>query len=136
MTGDPVILVNRTSQELQFTADGRTHKLKPGDNYGFSQGHVRLAMAQNPLMGSEEYHSLNFTSLVGVKKTDGEAYPETPIDPIDDDTLLAAMESIERFDRASAGLRPAVRVAPRFPGLRGRIETSMDASVLGVSARA
>lgn len=115
MLGSPVVLVNRTQEKLNFTADSRHYILEPGDNYGFVEGHAQFAVKQNPLMGSEDYYTTEFRSLVGVK---GRA--DCPCDPISDDDLLAAMDSIERFNRADAGLAPTVVVKPRSRMPRGR----------------
>jgi hypothetical protein len=101
MVGEPVVLVNRTPDPLSFVADGRHYTLQPGDNHGFVQGHTRFALAQNPLMGSEDYYTLNYQSKVGVKGSN----PTTPDTLLTDDELLIAMESLERFDRSLAGLR-------------------------------
>jgi hypothetical protein len=113
MQGNPVILVNRTSEPLTFVADSRHYILNPGDNYGFFEGHSRFAMAQNPLMGSEDYYTLEFKSRVGVKG-------ETDCSPISDEELLAAMDEVERFDRSTADLAPVRRVKPRHAPPRGR----------------
>lgn len=100
MIGNPVVLHNRTSKPLEFTADGRHYVLQPGDNHGFLEGHVRFACNQNPLMGSEDYYTLEFTSKVGVKGTP-ELEKQWPCTPIDDETVeLAAME-VERLNRAT-----------------------------------
>jgi len=113
MVGAPIILVNRVGEELKFVADGQHYVLQPGDNYGFVQGHAYFAMAQNPLMGSEDYYTLEFKSFVGVKG-------QTPCDPLSDEELLIGMDCLERFDRGSAGLRPAERVKPRYRMPKGR----------------
>lgn len=97
MTGEPCILVNRTSSPLEFVADSRHYKLLPGDNVGLNTGHAPFAMAQNPLMGSENFHSLEFQSLVGIKGV-------TDCAPIDEDELLVSYDKVERFNREEAGL--------------------------------
>lgn len=112
MLGSPVILVNRTDAPLNFTADSRHYILTPGDNYGFVEGHVQFAVAQNPLMGTEDYLTLEFQSLVGVKQDGKEIYP---CEKLTDDQLLAGMESKERFDRETAGLGAVKFVKPRHP---------------------
>lgn len=109
----PVCLVNRTPEPLQFTADGQHHMLKPGKNYGFFVWQAPFAKAQNPLMGSEDYFSLEFQSLVGVEGED-------PCEMFTEDELLAAMDNVERFDRARDGLRPGVKLANRHSITRGR----------------
>lgn len=118
MVGDPIVLVNRTGSPLPFVADGRHYVLDPGDNYGYVQGHAQFALAQNPLMGSEDYYTLDFKSLVGVKG-------QTDCEPFSDEDLLAAMDSIERFDRSTAGLAPVKRAKPRSAMPRGRSVASM-----------
>lgn len=123
----PICLVNRTPDVLQFTADGQSHRLTPGDNWGFFAWQAPYAKAQNPLMGSEDYYSLNFTSLVGVKGEDD-------CTPIPEEDLLAAMDQVERFDRVRDGLRPANRVPNRFSITRGRGPSSgagQDAMAIG-----
>lgn len=117
MLGSPVVLVNRTQEKLNFTADSRHYILEPGDNYGFVEGHAQFAVKQNPLMGSEDYMTLNFKSLVGVKEPgqDGKEWPDYPCAPLSDEELLAAMESNERFDRDGAGLGNVKFVRPRHP---------------------
>lgn len=115
LVGTPIVLVNRIGEDIQFVADGQHHVLTPGDNYGYVEPHAFYAMKQNPLMGSEDYYTTEFRSLVGVK---GRA--DCPCDPISDDDLLAAMESIERFNRADAGLAPSQVVKPRSRMPRGR----------------
>lgn len=88
MVGEPVVLVNRTKRNLTFIADGRGYTLTPGDNYGYHTGHVRFAKSQNPVMGTEDYFSRTFQSLVGVKGTK------------DDCSLIdeSAITASERFD--------------------------------------
>lgn len=120
MVGDPVILVNRTTEPLPFVADGRHYVLEPGDNYGYVSGHVQFALAQNPLMGSEDYHTLDFQSLVGVKGS-----KEYPSDPIPEEVLIAAMDEVERFSRVDSGLAPVKRVRPRSAMPRGRAVASL-----------
>jgi len=111
--GSPIVLVNRTGEDLKFVADGQHYVLTPGENYGYVQPHAYFAMAQNPLMGSEDYYTLEFQSLVGVKG-------QTPCEPFSDEALLAALDEIERFDRSAADLRPSVRVKPRYRMPKGR----------------
>ena len=103
MVGSPIVLVNRVGEPLNFVADGQHHVLQPGDNHGFVDSQAYFAMAQNPLMGSEDFYTLNFQSLVGVKG-------KTPCEPFSDDELLASYETIERFNREESGLRPGIRV--------------------------
>lgn len=128
MLGSPIVLVNRTDMALKFTADGVHHELQPGDNYGFVDSQAYFAMAQNPVMGSEDYYTLEFKSLVGVKG-------QTDCTPLSDEVLLKGMESIERFDRASADLSPAVAVKPRHrmpQGRSGGVTTGANENVLAV----
>lgn len=130
MQGSPIILVNRTSYPLDFTADSRFYTLAPGENYGYVQGHAQFATAQNPLMGSEDYYSLEFQSLVGIKG-------QTDCAPIPDDVLLAAVESHERFDRKEAGLAPVKFVKPRHRmpvGRSGGVVTQANDNALAVGS--
>ena len=71
IVGDDVILVNRTSKPLTFKADGRDFVLKPGPNFGFNTGHAEFAYKQHPLPGTQNYDSLQFISLIGIKREDG-----------------------------------------------------------------
>lgn len=122
MVGDQVVLVNRTSSRvLEFTADGRHYALKPGDNYGFLEGHVRFARSQNPLMGSEDYHTLNFDSLVGVKG-------RTNCEPISDEDLELSELNVERFDPQSLPRQNRVAIKPRHPRMKGRIDGGAGAN--------
>lgn len=135
-TGNPITLVNRTSEPLQFVCDSRIYRLEPGENQGFLEGHAFYATKQNPLMGSEDYHSLLFKSLVGVK-VGGKASEDFPCDPISDDELIASLDK-ERFDRESAGLPTGVRVKARHQMLNGRISSAADLApggTLAVSSR-
>lgn len=128
MVGSPIVLVNRTGDVLKFTADGQHFELQPGENYGYVEGHAYFAMAQNPLMGSEDYYTLDFQSLVGVKG-------KTDCTPFSDEQLLHAMESIERFDRKASGLRDKVAVKPRHPmpkGRQGGVTTAANENVLAI----
>lgn len=113
LVGNPIILVNRTESLLHFVADGRHYELQPGENAGFLDSHAQFAMSQNPLMGSEDYHTLAFQSLVGVKGI-------TECRPFTDDELLASYEAIDRFDRKGSGMRPAELVRARHPRPKGR----------------
>lgn len=109
----PIVLVNRTSEPLKFTADSQHHILAPGKNYGFFAWQAPFAKAQNPLFGSEDFYSLDYTSLVGVEGEDN-------CDPIPEEELIAAMDKVERFDREANGMRPGVKVANRHSIKRGR----------------
>ena len=111
-----ITLVNRTPEPLQFTADSKHEVLQPGENPGFFAWQAPYAKAQNPLFGSENYHTLEFQSLVGIKGEDD-------CEPIPVDTLIAAMEKVERFDREADGLRPG-RVLPNRHTPRGRAPSS------------
>ncbi len=124
MVGNQICLVNRIGEDLKFVADGQHHVLKPGDNYGFVEPQAYFAMAQNPLMGSEDYYSLEFQSLVGVKGD-----PTKPTTPFSDEELLKAMDSIERFDREASGLRAGARVKARHRPMQGRVAGSLDAAL-------
>lgn len=114
IVGDPIVLVNRTAHPLEFTADGRTYKLTPGDNYGYVRPHAQYAMAQNPLMGTEDFYSLEFESLVGIKG-------ESACDPIADDVLEEVNKTeVERFNRERNGMRSGMKVQPRHRMPTGR----------------
>jgi len=76
IVGDDVILVNRTSKPLTFKADGRDFVLKPGANYGFNSGHAEFAYKQHPLPGTQDYGTLQFVSLVGIMREDGQELTE------------------------------------------------------------
>lgn len=125
MVGNPVCLVNRTSSPVEFVADSRHYVLKPGDNYGFLEGHVRFAMQQNPLMGSEDYYTLEFQSLVGAKDADGKVIEGCPVDAFTDEQLIAALDEIERFNREASGVRMGTKVKPRWAPPRGRAVASL-----------
>lgn len=129
MTGEPVVLVNRTEIPLTFVADSRHYVLQPGDNYGFNRAHAFYAKKQNPLMGSEDYYTLDFTSLVGIKGEDD-------CDPISTAVLEAAnKEEAERFNRERSGLRAAVKVAPRHripTGRTGGITTAANENAFAI----
>ena len=118
MVGTPIVLVNRTGSVLKFVADGQHFELTPGDNYNFVEPHAYFAMAQNPLMGSEDYYTLEFQSLVGVKGD-----PARPTTPFSDEELGVAAATIERFDRSNAGLAP-IKVVKRAP-VRGRGDSNL-----------
>ena len=109
----PAVLVNRTPDPLSFTADSQSHTLQPGENYGFFLWQAPYAKAQNPLFGSEDFYSLEYESLVGIKGIDN-------CEPIPEDALLAAMDKVERFDREANGMRPGVKIANRHSHTRGR----------------
>lgn len=130
LSGSPVVLVNRIGENLSFVADGQHHILTPGDNYGFVEAHAFYAMKQNPLMGSEDYYTTEFKSLVGVK---GRA--DCPCDPISDEELLASYDAIERFNRADANLAPAQVVKPRHrmpKGRTGEVTTAMSGNTMAI----
>ena len=135
MTGNPIVLVNRTTSNLKFVADSKHYELKPGPNYGFLEAHARFAQAQNPLPGSEIYHSLDFTSLIGVKDVEGNEISDCS--PISDEAILEAEERSlgERFDREASGLSRAMKVKNRHPRMTGRMTTSADQTVLAVGGQ-
>lgn len=118
MVGSPIVLVNRIGEPLYFTADGQHFKLEPGENYGFVEPHAKFAMAQNPLMGSEDYNTLEFESLVGVKG-------QTPCEPFSDKDLKKAAEAVDRFNREQSGLRPGVKVQSKYRVPKGRMGGDM-----------
>jgi hypothetical protein len=98
-SGNPVVLVNRTSEVLSFVVDGQHFKINPGENFGFHSGQVRFAKTQNIVRGTENYSTTRFESLVGVKGTTDD------VSPISNEDLQAAIElsNGERFDRSSMG---------------------------------
>ena len=120
MVGDAIVLVNRTDTPLHFVADSRHYTLAPGLNHGFVSGHARFAMAQNPLFGTENYYTLDFQSLVGV-------VGQTECSAIPDEVLLAAMDSVERFNRAESGMAPKVVVKTRT--IKGRVASAANDNV-------
>jgi hypothetical protein len=120
MTGAPVILVNRIGEVLNFVADGQHYVLQPGENYGFNEAQAPFAIRQNPLMGSEDYYTLDSQSLVGIKG-------QTDCTPLSDEVLLAAMDCVERFDREKSGLRKGTKVRGRV--LRGRSDVATNANL-------
>jgi hypothetical protein len=130
VVGEPVVLVNRTSEPLQFTADGRHYVLKPGSNYGFVQGHTRFALAQNPLMGSENYYTLDYVSKVGV-----EGMAEWPTTPISDEDLLKAMDTFERLDRAGSDLAVKIAVKAKH-GRSGRMASMANDNAMAIGSGA
>jgi hypothetical protein len=134
MVGEQIVLVNRVGEPLTFIADGQQHQLQPGDNYGFVDSQARFAMEQNPLMGTEDYYTLEFRSLVGVRKSvNNKLVDKTPCEPISDEDMLTAMECIERFDRKDSGLAPVKYVKPRHRMPRGRVADGVTGSVIATS---
>lgn len=128
MQGDPIVLINRTSNNVPFVADSRHFILKPGKNYGYVQGHAFFAMSQNPLMGSEDYHTLDFQSLVGVEG-------QTDCSELSDEVLLEAGELVERFDRSTAGLAPTKITKTRHAAPRGRsVASNANGNSLAIGA--
>jgi hypothetical protein len=127
LNGSPVVLVNRTQRVLMFVADGQHHQLAPGENYGFNSAQVYFAKAQNPQMGSEDYHTLEYTSLVGVKGAEGD-----DCSPIDESEDLGS--NGERFNYASLpdGGKGRVKIAARHQPIRGRIAGIAGAESMAV----
>jgi hypothetical protein len=65
--GQITCIVNRTDRNLSYTKNGEQHTLTPGENH-IPASHVRFALTQNVLMGSENpKNPMQFISLVGVK---------------------------------------------------------------------
>lgn len=118
MVGSQIVLVNRTDAVLKFVADSIHYELQPGPNYGFVEPHGYFAMAQNPVMGSEDYYTREFRSKVGILG----GPLATDCSPLSDEELLVGMESIERFNRKTAGLAPVDIVTPRHRMPVGRLE--------------
>jgi hypothetical protein len=121
----PTKVINRTSRPLSYIADGRVYTLQPGVNI-IPSTHVRFAKSQNPVMGSEDYYTLSFDSLIGVDGKDD-------CSPIPDELLESA---IERFDRSSmsAESRKVAVVEARYQiKTRAQVEslTSPDTVVAG-----
>jgi hypothetical protein len=126
MLGESIVLVNRTPKPLNFTFDGRSFSLKPGTNYGFHEVHEYFAKAQNPLMGSEDYLTLNFVSLVGVDGKDD-------CEPIPVEVLNAAKEA-ERFDIETltpAAKKNRTRLANNFRQ-SGRVASAVTANTQAI----
>lgn len=135
MTGEPCIIVNRTPDPLSFVADSKHYVLKPGDNFGFNTGHAGFAMRQNPLMGSGDFYSLEFQSLVGIKGADGY---ETDCTPISDDVLLRAMDEVEWFNREEAQLPGKVKRVqkPRSMSMRSNESSAGPSAAIAITAEA
>ncbi len=108
MNGSPVVLVNRTARILGFVADGQHFELTPGDNYGLNSAQAEFAKRQNPQMGTEDYMTLDYMSLVGVKGQD-------PCDAV------VETDAIERFDRTLMPGAQHVVLVPVRGRPRGRI---------------
>lgn len=126
MLGEPIVLVNRTPKPLSFTFDGRQFTLKPGRNYNHFEVHGPFAKAQNPLMGSEDYLTLDFISLVGVEGKDD--CSEIPA------AVLEAAKDAERFDIETltpAAKKNRTRVANNFRQ-KGRIASEVNANTQAV----
>jgi len=118
MAGSPIVLINRTDRILEFVADGQHLKLLPGENHGFNEGHSFFAKSQNPLQGSEDYHTLDYKSLVAVKGTEDDAYP------LDESEL----QGIERFDRSTMpGAEKVAVLKARHQVLRGYVRSAAGA---------
>ena len=114
-SGNSICLVNRTDTPLSFVFDGRHYILEPGENWGYQEGHAAFALKQNPVMGSEDFNTTLFESLVGVKGN-----PEYPCDALSDEVLLAHLESKERLNRKTTPRPMAKETRTLSPGPRGR----------------
>lgn len=102
MTGEPCILVNRSSQPLEMKKNGVVKILKPGENLSTTDW-IKFAKMQNPRMGTFDHSGLNGDYLVGVKG-------------VDDCSMIAPGEEhrnggIEKFDRTLPGFDPAAASA-------------------------
>lgn len=126
MVGDPIVLVNRTSEVLTFVADGRHYNLQPGENHGYVQGHGFYAVKQNPLLGTENYSTLEYKSMVGIKDN-----PEWPCEPLTDEEILEALESGERFDRKGSGMIEKFKQKAKHARM-GRISGGAGANALAI----
>lgn len=85
-----VTLVNRSSQVLQGTWDGKHYDIAPG-KHSFPEIQAQKFKDQNPLMGSEDPRTLQRTSLIGI------------VEHGDDVTPLEQSNSVERWDRKAVG---------------------------------
>jgi hypothetical protein len=114
MTGEPKVLVNRTSKPLTIQKSGVQIILKPGPNH-VTADWIRFAKQQHPRMGSFDASGMEGDYLVGVEGTTDDC---SPIPEGEEHT------AIERFDRAKmdgdaseavgieTGVRPPVRRVP------------------------
>lgn len=93
-----VILVNRTSKDLEATWDGKRYKLKPGDT-PLPLAVAEAAKRQNPIMGTgADYYSMQY--LVGIKEHHDDCSP------------IEQSKSVELFDsRDLHGDKPVAIVA-------------------------
>jgi hypothetical protein len=131
MIGDQVVLVNRTPNTLSFVANGRHYPLKPGKNYGFLEGHVKFAMSQNPLFGTEDYFTLEYESLVGVETPEGKQRTDCSEIP---QSLLDELKDMERFNVASmspAAQQGRMRIAAAWRKDKMRIPSLAGANSIG-----
>lgn len=125
-----VCVVNRTDRLLSYTKGGSQRTLTPGENH-IPATHVRFALTQNVLMGSENpLNPMQFMSLIGVKGNE-KKYPCTPIvfamdearKPVamfegpNGETMTVFLKS-ERFDRS------------KLPNKKARQAVEEDADVI------
>jgi|SRR5688572_11388963 hypothetical protein len=94
MTGEPCVLINRTSQPLTVTKNGVSKILKPGKNL-LTTDWIRFAKMQNPRMGTFDQSGMNGDYLVGVEGHD-------------DCSMIAPGQEhknggLEKFDRTAEG---------------------------------
>jgi hypothetical protein len=131
LSGDQVVIVNRTERPLSFKADGRDYVLKPGKNYGLTNAHAKFAVAQNPMPGTEDYYSLQFESLVGVEDSDGRVIRD--VEPIPQE-VIDGLRDAERFDVRTMpedAQKGRGKVAARYRPQAGRSAANANATAIG-----
>lgn len=105
-----VVLVNRTSKNLEGVWDGKVHIIKPGKNE-FPKDKAIKFVEQNPVMGSEDPRTGQMTYKLGIEEL------HMPIEPLSDEFLAQFSGSIEKWDRTKlTGARPS-EVVPGDNGL-------------------
>ena len=72
-----VTLVNRSSKDLIGRYDGREHKIPAGSRTQWPQHLAFKFKEQNPIMGTENYYSMDKEYLLGI-----EEYGD-PVDPVE-----------------------------------------------------
>ena len=133
--GEACILINRTSQVLEITMNGRVIKLKPGRNPATTDW-IRFAKQQHPRMGTFTPSGMEGDYLVAVEGYDP---PEncTMIPPGQEHRGLG----VERFDRQHPDFDPEaataeiVRTGIQPPQRRVASEMSPLPADVTVSAR-
>lgn len=133
-----VEVVNRTESVLSYTKNGRQKSLKPGPNH-IPNSHVRFALTQNALMGTEDpMNPTKFTSLVGVPGNNKYPCSQIVFTLNEDRQLVALFENgkemvvpTERIDRSKLpeGRQKATVEAAHYPISRynlGPMENNVD----------